>query len=119
VRWALACALLAFALLAAGCGPDKGTIGAVLAQDARGHLVVHEVPDGLAADKQGLQPGDEILTIDGMDVRMLDTKTVHQVLSGDVGDPVKLTVIRGEEVLRVTVKRTPAKSRKLLKKKPK
>lgn len=100
---------LLLALALGACGPEKGTIGAVLAQDPRGHLVVHDAPKGLGAEKQGLEAGDQILTIDGMDVRMLDQKRVHQVLSGAVDEPVKLTVLRGEEVIRVTIKRTPAK----------
>lgn len=100
-------------LLAAGaCGPDRGTIGAVLAQRPGGELYVRDVPDELAADKAGLQPGDQILLIDGMDVRGLSAERVHQVLSGDVDAPVRLTVIRGDEVLRVTVKRTRAKKRR-------
>lgn len=92
-----------------GCGPDKGTIGAVLAQRNDGRLFVRDVPEGLAADEGGLEPGDQILLIDGMDVRGMSSKDVHKVLSGDVGDKVKLTVVRKEEVIRVTLKRTKAK----------
>ena len=103
---------LTIALLAGACGPGKGTIGAVLGQRDDGTLHVRDVPDDLAADKAGLQPGDQVLLIDGMDVRGLSDVQVHQLLSGDVDQPVRLTVIRGDRVLRVTVKRTPAKKRK-------
>ena len=96
-------------VLALSCAPQQGTIGAVLAQQTDGSLYVRDVPPGLAADKSGLKPGDQILLIEGMDVRMMDDKQVHRALSGDVGTSVKLTVIRGEEVLHVTVKRTPAR----------
>ncbi len=102
-------ALLLLLALWAGCGPPKGTIGAILAQRHDGRLLVREVPDGLAADEVGLQPDDEIILIDGVDVRTMSTKAVHQALSGDVGAKVKLTVIRGEDVIRVTLKRTKAK----------
>jgi carboxyl-terminal processing protease len=101
-------ALFAILFLAA-CGPEKGTIGAMLAQRNDGQLFVREVPDGLAADEAGLQPGDQILLIDGMDVRGMNSRAIHRALSGDVGDKVKLTVVRGEEVIRVTLKRTKAK----------
>lgn len=94
-----------------GCATQHGTIGATLGQQADGRLYVREVPTGLAASQAGLQPGDEITLINGRDVRDLDPKAVHRLLSGDVGEPVKLTVLRGEQVLHVTLKRTPAPTR--------
>lgn len=91
------------------CAPPQGTVGAVFAQQDDGRLIVHEVPKGLASDKAGLREGDEVLLVEGMDVRSLDAKALHSTLSGEVGTPVRLTLLRGEEVLRVTLKRTPAK----------
>ena len=96
-------------LLLSACATQRGTIGAVVGQTSDGRLYLREVPEGLAADKGGLRAGDEILLIDGRDVRSLTAKHVHELLSGEVGDPVKLTVVRGEEVLRVTLRRTPAR----------
>lgn len=93
------------------CAGTQGTVGAVFAQQDDGRLIVHEVPEGLAADKAGLRAGDEILLVEGIDVRQLDAKALHKHLSGDVGTTVRLTVVRGEEVLRLTLKRTPAKKR--------
>src|SRR6185436_8973879 len=90
-------------LLASGCAAQRGTIGAVLAQTGEGRIYIKEVPRGLAANKAGLQEGDEILTVDGRDVRPLDEKQLDQALTGKVGDPIKLTVVRGEKVLRVTL----------------
>jgi C-terminal processing protease CtpA/Prc len=104
---------IALALLVlASCGPGKGTIGAMLAKKPDGRLLVHETPDGLASDKAGLQPGDELLTIEGQDVRQMDEKQIHEALSGDVGETIRVTVLRGDEVLRLTIKRTPATKRK-------
>jgi C-terminal processing protease CtpA/Prc len=93
------------------CGPPRGTIGAVLARQPNGELIVREVPDRLAASKAGLEPGDQVLLIDGKDVRAMSAEQVHQALSGDVGAAVKLTVVRGDEVVRMTVKRSPARPR--------
>lgn len=101
-------ALVYVATLAAGCAAERGTIGAMLAQRSDGTLFVHSVPPRLAAERAGLRPGDQLLLIDGMDVRMLDDQALVRTLNGEVGSPVRLTVIRGEEVLRVTVKRTAA-----------
>ncbi|MCC6669264.1 MAG: PDZ domain-containing protein [Polyangiaceae bacterium] len=106
-----AIALVAALLVLGACGGPQGTVGAVFAQQGDGRLLVHEAPKGLAAEKAGLAAGDEVLLIDGMDVRRLDDKALHRALSGEVGSSVKLTVLRGEEVLRVTLKRTPAKKR--------
>lgn len=92
---------------AAGCAPDRGTIGAVLAQSADQRLILHEVPPTLAAGRAGLMPGDELLLIDGRDVRELDERGVHRALLGSVGDPVKLTLLRDGRVIRVTVRRSP------------
>jgi carboxyl-terminal processing protease len=100
-------------LLASACAGQKGTIGAVLAQDKNQHLFVREVPDGLAADRAGLEVGDEILLIDGHDARAMSPAAVHDALSGEVGEPVKLTLIRGGNVVRVTVKRTPARKHRI------
>ncbi|HXK17110.1 MAG TPA: PDZ domain-containing protein [Polyangiaceae bacterium] len=95
------------ALALGGCEPERGTIGAVIAQTPDQRLVLRDVPSTLAAGRAGLQPGDEILLIDGRDVRELNQRGVHQVLSGEVGDPVKLTLLREGRVIRVTLRRTP------------
>jgi C-terminal processing protease CtpA/Prc len=88
------------------CGPERGTIGALLGQGSDQRLVLREVPADLAAGKAGLQPGDELILIDGRDVRDLDERGVHQALSGNVGEPVKLTLLREGRVIRVTLRRT-------------
>jgi C-terminal processing protease CtpA/Prc len=100
---------LALAFSGPGCAAEHGTIGAIVAQRNDGRLFVRDVPPSLAADKAGLRPNDEIILIDGADVRAMDAAHVHQALSGDVGEPVNLTVVRGNEVLRVTLRRTESK----------
>ena len=102
-------AVVGFLLLLSACAAQRGTIGAVLAQDKNQHLFVREIPDGLAADRAGLEVGDEILTIDGHDARAMSVAGIHDILAGNVGEPVRLTLIRRGNVVRVTVKRTPAK----------
>ena len=105
--WAATTLALSAAALP-GCAPDRGTIGAVIGQTPDRELILRDVPPDLAAGKAGLQPGDQLLLIDGRDVRELDDRGVHQALSGEVGDPVKLTLLREGSVIRVTLKRTPA-----------
>ncbi len=107
-----------FFIALAGCVPQRGTIGAVIAQDDdSGRLFLREVPPGLAAARADLKVGDEILLIDGLDVRFMDAKQINAALVGEVDSPVKLTLIRDERVLRVTLKRTEAQ--KLLKQRQK
>ncbi|MFZ5890633.1 MAG: PDZ domain-containing protein [Myxococcota bacterium] len=101
---------IAFCL--AACAPPRGTIGAVLAQRNNGTLIVRQVPKGLAAERAGVQPGDEVLLIDGRDVRALSSDGVHRALSGEVGEPVKLTLVRDDRVVRVTLARSAAPARR-------
>lgn len=109
---ALGCALLA-GLSAAACGPSRGTIGAVLAQDADRRLFIHEVPPGLAADRAGVREGDEVLLIDGRDARQMTPEAVHGALSGELGAPVKLTLVRNDQVVRARLERSePPRPRK-------
>jgi S1-C subfamily serine protease len=116
---ALLLALPLLTLLSAlACEAPRGTIGAVIAQDGEtGRLFVRDVPPGLAADKAGIKRGDEILLIDGLDVRAMNAHQIHAALSGDVDATVKLTLTRGDQqVIRATLKRTEAQ--KLVKRLP-
>jgi C-terminal processing protease CtpA/Prc len=106
-------ALAGAVLGAAGCGSDPaiGSVGAVFGRDNDTHaLYVRDVPEGLGAEEAGLLPGDEIVMIDGHYVRDLDRKEITQRLRGEVGTKVDLTVLRGSEVNRISVKRTALRS---------
>lgn len=94
-----------------GCAARAGTIGSVLVQRSGGRLFLEDVPEGLGAAEAGLREGDEILLIEGRDARELSPAEIHELLAGPVGEPVRLTVVRGEGVLRVTVTRTPSAPR--------
>jgi C-terminal processing protease CtpA/Prc len=101
--------LLVFACaLAAAChGSGLGSIGAVLGRDNDTHAVyVREVPLGLAAERAGLLPGDEIVMVDGFYVEELSPKELRALLRGEVGSKVELTELRGSVVRRVKLTRT-------------
>lgn len=84
-----------------------GSIGAVLGRDPdTGALHVRGVPEGNAADEAGLLEGDQIVFVDGRDVRDLDVPGLRKVLRGEPGTHVELTVLREGRVLRMRVKRS-------------
>ena len=97
--WTARRALLTGLLLAqaTACGgPKLGSVGAILSRHNETHaLTVREAPPGLAAEKAGLEPTDEILMIDGHYVRDLTMNEVTSLLRGEVGSWVELTVVRG------------------------
>ena len=95
-------------LTLAGCAADTGSIGAVLAQSRTdGRLTVRATPPGHPAADVGMTPGDEILLIDGRDVRSMSPDTVHRLLEGNVGTTVNLTLLRSGKIERLAVKRAP------------
>ncbi len=101
-RWVL----LAAAVMS--CGASQGSIGAVLGKrHADGRVVVHEVAGGMEGVKAGLIAGDEILTIDGRDVRRMTAQEVHEALVGPIDSTVDLTILRNGEVVRLQVRRGP------------
>lgn len=91
------------------CGPPaRGTIGAILLRRSSGRVFIRDVPPHLAAYRAGVRSGDELLLIEGQDVRRLTDADLSRVLSGKVGEPVRLTLARGERILRLEVQRSMA-----------
>ena len=85
-----------------------GGIGAILGHSSDEHrLFVREVPPDSPSAEAGLQPGDEVLQIDGRDVAEMELSEVVVALHGEVDTKVKLHVRRGEETLDFDVLRAP------------
>ena len=98
-------------VLVASCASRPGSIGAVLAQaHTDGRVTIRETPPGYPAARAGVTPGDEVLLIDGRDVRGMSPQAIHQALEGDVGSTVQLTLLRRGKVERVAMKRAPLAS---------
>ena len=92
----------------ASCAADPGSIGAVLAQSrSDGKVTVRDVPSGYPAADAGMIPGDEILLIEGRDVRSMSPDAIHRLLEGEPGTTVNLTVLRRGKIERMAVKRAP------------
>ena len=113
MRRVLPAVLLASSLWC-GCGEATGSIGAVLARDNQTKAVhVREAPPGMAASRAGLQPGDEIVMIEGYYVQDLTPKQIQSLLRGDPGSKLEVTVVRNGQVRRVKLSRTPLREKKL------
>lgn len=70
-----------------------GGIGAVT-RDISNRTMVTMVMEGYTAQKSGLKIGDEILKIDDVDIATLSREEVNQLMKGQVGTTVSLTVKR-------------------------
>jgi len=104
-RFILWAAILALLSSWTGCAAE-GSIGARLGKShTTGRVLVHEVPRDMNAWKDGLRPGDELLSIDGRDVRSMTAREIHEALVGPEGTTVALTVLRDGKVVRLRVKR--------------
>lgn len=95
-------------MLACAVAP-RGTIGAILLRKASRRVLIEDAPPELAAYQAGIRPGDELLLIEGQDVRQMTDEELRRSLSGRVGQEVQLTLVRGEQVLRLSLARTTAR----------
>lgn len=73
---------------------EYGGIGAYIMQRPEGGVQVTEPRDGTPSQKAGLRPGDMFLVINGDSVTSADSKTVSNMLRGQAGTDVKVTVKR-------------------------
>lgn len=98
--------LLALSLGGTACGHATGSIGAIL-KPREGRLFVVDVPSDMTGARAGLEPGDEILAIDGREVHDMTREDVVKSLRGDVGSSVTLRIRRDELTRDVKVERGP------------
>jgi carboxyl-terminal processing protease len=101
---------LAAAVFCAACassGAAPGTIGAALGQQPDHRLFVRMLPPGEGGSLAGLVVDDEILAIDGKDVRTMSESDVRLAVRGQVGTVLVVTIRRGEQKSDVRVVRTP------------
>lgn len=98
--------LCLFAFLESACAHEQGSIGAMLSRNhVTGRVAVRAVPPGTGR-QAGLEPGDEIVAIDGKDVQSFASdEEVRQALRGDVGTKVVLTVKRQGARRQIAVER--------------
>ncbi|MBO4878949.1 MAG: S41 family peptidase [Clostridia bacterium] len=84
-------------------GNFKG-IGVLISQDERGAYVQRVYEDAPAA-KAGMQDGDCIVAVNGSSVAGMELGAISDIIGGEDGTVVRLTVLRGEETLDLNVTR--------------
>src|SRR5699024_281340 len=57
------------------------------------------------AEKAGLKPNDQILEVDGEDIKVLDLNEAVEKIRGEKGSKVTLSILRGEEDFEVELTR--------------
>jgi carboxyl-terminal processing protease len=78
---------------------ETGIIGLV-AENQEGVIRVTHILPGEPADLAGIQPGDVILSIDGMELQPeITNNELALLLRGAVGEPVKLQILREDQPL--------------------
>ena len=70
-----------------------------------GKLFVNEVSEGYPANKQDIKPGDQLVKINGVEVKGKERSQVSQLLRGPSGSAVDLLIIRDGAVITKTVVR--------------
>jgi carboxyl-terminal processing protease len=102
-------ALFGIFLLLAACASEPGTIGAALGKRADGRMFVRSTPPGQGAAEAGLHVDDEIVAIEGKDVKAMSEEDVRRAVRGDLGSNLTITIVRDGQKRDVTVKRSKLK----------
>lgn len=74
-----------------------------------GKLFVNEVNEGYPADKQGVRPGDQLVKINGNEIKGKERAQISQLLRGPKGSSVELLIIRDGLLVTKTVIREEIK----------
>jgi S1-C subfamily serine protease len=77
---------------------DFGSTGFEIDQANKSKALVTKVDSGSPAAKAGVQPGDEIVAIEGQPLTASKGESANEMLFGKVGDSFKISVQRGQNV---------------------
>lgn len=88
-------------------GKSYGGVGAIITKEVGKNVILNEPYADSPCVKAGLESGDEILTIDGLDVKPLTTKECSDRMKGQPGSSVEFLVkkVHSEDTLKVKVRR--------------
>ncbi len=77
---------------------DLGSTGFEIDQANKSRALVTTVDAGSPAAKAGVQPGDEIVAIEGQPLTASKGESANEMLFGKIGDQFKITIQRGQNV---------------------
>ncbi len=72
---------------------ESGMVGIRIQRADTGAFMIRSVIDGMPAAAAGLEAGDRVIAIDQMDTDTMDQQTFIELVRGDVGADVTLTVV--------------------------
>ncbi len=81
-------------------GGEFAGIGVTITQDTKG-VVVLSLIDGAPAMRAGIKPRDYIIAVNGTLTEEMTTSEVRSLVTGLIGTSVKITVLRGNEIIEV------------------
>ncbi len=87
---------------------EYGGIGTLISK-RQDFILITEVYEGFGAEKAGLMAGDKVLKVDGKSVTEISNEEVSEMLKGQSGTEVVLSIIRGEEHKDITITREKVK----------
>jgi carboxyl-terminal processing protease len=96
-------------LLLTSCASEPGTIGAALGRQPDGRWYVRSTPPGQGAAEAGLLADDEVVAVDGKEVKGMREEDVRRMVRGDLGSTMTITIVREGRRQDVTVKRSRLK----------
>ena len=77
---------------------ELGTTGFQIDLENKSKALVTKVDPGSPAAKAGVQPGDEIVAIEGQPLTASKGEAANELLFGKIGDQLKITVHHGQSV---------------------
>lgn len=84
---------------------DYVGIGIYMYQDANGNVIILLPIEGSPAIEEGLQEGDIITRVNGIECTGMDLNIVSSMIKGEAGTNVELEILRGIETINKTIKR--------------
>jgi len=71
---------------------EYGGVGSIISQNSNNEIVISEPYEGMPAQKAGLKAGDIILEVNGVSLKGKTVSDVSELLKGEPGTIVKLTI---------------------------
>lgn len=85
---------------------EYGGVGVVIGEDKEGAFRVLAVFPGSAAETGGVQPGDQLMAVDGKSSAQMSLDDAAHAIRGDAGTKVSLSLLRNGNPVEITLERS-------------